>query len=88
MRVRVRLVSLLRDAVGGRSLVEVELPGSEASLEDVLRALYEQYPSLARLVEKLRERGLEVLAVLENGREGGVKEGDTVVLLPPASGGG
>ncbi len=87
MRVRVRLVSLLRDAVGGRSLVEVELPGSEASLEDVLQAIYEQYPSLARLVEKLRERGLEVLVVPENGREGSVKEGDTVVLLPPASGG-
>jgi len=87
LRVRVRLVSLLRDAVGGRSLVEVELPGSEASFEDVLKALYEQYPSLARLVEKLRERGLEILVVSEKGREGGVKEGDTVVLLPPASGG-
>lgn len=91
MMVRVRLVSLLRDAVDGRASVELELPGrSEASLGEVLEELYKRHPRLRRLVEELNRRGLTVVYTVNGqGTEPGdmVKDGDTVALLPPASGG-
>lgn len=91
MRVRVRLVSLLRDAVDGSASVELEIPGrSEASLGEVLEELYKRYPRLGRLVEELDRRGLTVVYTV-NGQGAGpgdtVRDGDTVALLPPASGG-
>ena len=87
-RVRVRLVSLLREAVGA-SEIAVEV-GDEATLHDVLEALFNKYPSLKRLVHDLEMRGLDVV-YLVNGRFSGldqlVRDGDEIVILPPASGG-
>ena len=90
MRVRVRLVSLLREAVGGRQELELELPGDSARLGDVVKALYERYPSLGKLVRELEDRGLNIVYMV-NGQgaseDAAVRDGDTVTVLPPASGG-
>jgi len=88
VRVRVRLVSLLRDAVG-KPVVEVDVEG-EPTLGEVVKRLYEIYPRLREVVEGLEKRGLEVVYMV-NGRFAGfdekVGESDEVVVLPPASGG-
>ncbi len=88
VRVRVKLVSLLRDAVG-KPVVELELHDN-ATLADVLERLFSEYPKLRSVVKALEERGLEVVYMV-NGRFSGfderVGEGDEVVILPPASGG-
>ncbi|RUM47694.1 MAG: hypothetical protein DSY37_01780 [Hyperthermus sp.] len=90
LRVKVRLISLLRDAVDGRREVEVEVGGNPVTLGVVVERLYELYPRLRRLVESLRERGINVV-FLVNGAPAGsgttIEEGDVVTLLPPASGG-
>jgi MoaD family protein len=87
-RVRVRLVSLLRDAVG-KPIVEVEVEDG-ATLGRVVEELFKAYPKLGEIVRALERRGLEVVYMV-NGRFSGfderVREGDEVVLLPPASGG-
>jgi len=87
-RVKVRLVSLLRDAVGSKE-VELELPEG-ARLGDALRALYASYPRLERLVAELEKRGLAVLFLVNGeaaGRERELRDGDVLTILPPASGG-
>ena len=88
VRVRVRLVSLLRDAVG-KPVVELDVEDG-ATLGRVLERLYSMYPKLREIVEGLERRGLEVVYMV-NGRFTGfdekVGEGDEVVILPPASGG-
>jgi len=88
-RIRVKLVSLLREAVGGASELILEIEEG-AKLGDALKRLFEKYPSLGKLVEELSKRGLDVLFVL-NGKETSlsaeIKDGDELVILPPASGG-
>ena len=88
-RIRVKLVSLLREAVGGASELILEVDEG-AKLSDVLKHLFEKYPRLGKLVEDLSRRGLDVLFVL-NGKETNlgaeIKDGDELVILPPASGG-
>ncbi len=90
MRVRVKLVSLLRDAVDGAGEVVVEVDGDKAQLRDVLEKLYTSYPKLKKLIEGLGERGLGVVYMV-NGQgvdlDAEVKDGDLVAILPPASGG-
>jgi len=87
--VRVRLVSLLRDAVEGRGELEVPVKG-EATLSDVLGELFSRHPRLASLIRELEERGLNIVYMV-NGRGAGpgdrVRPGDVVTILPPASGG-
>jgi len=88
MRVRVRLVSLLREAVGSREL-ELELEDG-ATLGDLLEALYGRFPRLREIVEGLEKRGLNVLFMV-NGSTAALgerlRDGDVVTILPPASGG-
>ncbi|ABM80936.1 MoaD/ThiS family protein [Hyperthermus butylicus] len=88
VRVRVRLVSLLREAVGGSEVV-IEV-GEDATLRDVLKTLFTRYPGLEKLVRELEARGLDIV-YLVNGRFSGldqqVRDGDEIVILPPASGG-
>ncbi|KSW12383.1 hypothetical protein CF15_06535 [Pyrodictium occultum] len=88
--VRVRLVSLLREAVGGQQELELELGGDGATLGEVLEKLFARHPRLRSLVEELERRGMQVV-YLVNGRSASrdtrVGPGDEVVLLPPASGG-
>ncbi len=88
-RVRVKLVSLLRDAVDGAHEIMLEVRNG-SSLGDAIRQLFSQYPRLGKLVEELSKRGLDVLFVL-NGKETSlnaeIKDGDEIVILPPASGG-
>jgi len=88
-RIRVKLVSLLREAVGGVSELILEIDEG-AKLSDVLKHMFEKYPRLGKLVEELSRRGLDVLFVL-NGKETNlsaeIKDGDELVILPPASGG-
>ncbi|BES81233.1 MoaD/ThiS family protein [Pyrodictium abyssi] len=90
VRVKVRLVSLLREAVGGRRELELELESNSATLGDVLVKLFREYPRLKSLVEELEERGLAVLYTV-NGRSASrdtmVSDGDEIAILPPASGG-
>ncbi len=90
MKVRVKLVSLLRDAVNGEGEVVVEINGEKARLRDVLEKLYSTYPRLKKLVEGLGERGLGVVYMV-NGQgaelDAEVRDGDLVAILPPASGG-
>jgi MoaD family protein len=90
LRVRVKLVSLLRDAVDGAGEVVVEVDGDKAQLRDVLEKLYTSYPKLKKLIEGLGERGLGVVYMV-NGQgvdlDAEVKDGDLVAILPPASGG-
>ncbi len=88
MKVTVKFVASLRDVVG-KSLVEVDLP-SGSTLSDLLSLLLESYPRLSdfsRIIGGLSES----IVVLVNGREAGedyeLRDGDVVVLLPPASGG-
>ncbi len=87
--VRVRLVSLLRDAVGGRGELEVPVKG-EATLSDVLAELFSRYPKLESMIRELEQRGLNIVYMV-NGRGAAprdrVKPGDVVTILPPASGG-
>lgn len=85
-----RLVSLLREAVGGQQELELELGGDGATLGEVLEKLFARHPRLRSLVEELERRGMQVV-YLVNGRSASrdtrVGPGDEVVLLPPASGG-
>jgi len=89
-RVRVRLVSLLRDAVGGARSVEVEVPGEGMKLGELLEKLFRMYPRLREVIRGLEERGLNVVYMV-NGESAGsehvVRPGDELVVLPPASGG-
>ncbi len=89
-RVRVRLVSLLRDAVGGARSVEVEVPADGIRLGELLEELFRRYPGLREVIRGLEERGLRVLYMV-NGESADmgrvVRPGDDVVILPPASGG-
>lgn len=89
-RVRVRLVSLLRDAVGGARSVEVEVPPEGVRLGELLEELFRRYPGLREVIRGLEERGLSVLYMV-NGESADagrlVRPGDDVVILPPASGG-
>ena len=88
-RIRVKLVSLLREAVGGASELVLEV-GEGAKLGDALKHLFEKYPRLGKLVDELSRRGLDVLFV-RNGKETNldakIEDGVELVILPPASGG-
>jgi MoaD family protein len=88
--VRVRLVSLLREAAGGNEVTISFDKVDSVSLGDVLRVLFEKYPRLGRVVEELEKRGLNVV-YLVNGEtaepDRRLRSGDVVTLLPPASGG-
>lgn len=88
-RIRVKLVSLLRDAVNGVNEIMLEVRNG-SKLGDAIEQLFTQYPRLGKLVEDLSKRGLDVLFVL-NGKETSlnaeIRDGDEVVILPPASGG-
>ncbi len=73
----------------------LETPGGEASVRSILSRVLEQYPGLREdLGENLELVGEEV-QVLVNGRniefleglETRVRDGDVVVLIPPAAGG-
>jgi len=89
-RVKIRLVSLLREAVEGRREVELELGGDKATLGEVIDKLFKEYPRLKNLVEELEERGLAVIYTV-NGRSASrdtiVSDSDEIAILPPASGG-
>jgi MoaD family protein len=88
VKVRIRLVSLLRDAIG-KPVIELEA-GDKPTLGEVIEKLYEMYPKLRRIVEALEKRGLDVVYMV-NGRFAGfdepIGEDDEIVILPPASGG-
>ncbi|BEP18019.1 hypothetical protein PYJP_13710 [Pyrofollis japonicus] len=88
--VHVKLVALLREAVGGKDKVDIEIKNTSTKLRDVIDELFVKYPRLKNLVEELGKRGLDVLFVL-NGKETNldaeVRDGDEIVILPPASGG-
>ncbi len=88
MKVLVKFVAVLRD-ITGRQSIELEIPEG-STLSDLLSKLTAMYPKLDefnRVVGGLSES----IVVLVNGREAEysyeLKEGDTIVLLPPASGG-
>ncbi len=88
MQVRVRLVSLLREAVGSREL-EVELEDG-ATLGDLLKVLYGKFPKLREVIESLGKRGLDVLFMVNGSTatpDKRLREGDVITILPPASGG-
>jgi molybdopterin synthase sulfur carrier subunit len=88
--VHVKLVALLREAVGEKDRVDIEIKNTSTKLRDVINKLFAKYPRLRTLVEELGKRGLDVLFVL-NGKETNldaeVRDGDEIVILPPASGG-
>jgi MoaD family protein len=89
-KVRVRLVSLLREAVGGKSEIELELGSDRATLAEAIARLFEEYPRLRSLVEELEQRGLVVIYTVNGygaSRDAIVADGDEIAILPPASGG-
>jgi MoaD family protein len=87
--IRVRLVSLLREAVGGAREVVIEAEG-ERTLEEVLEDLFRRYPRLRSLIEELEQRDMNIVYMVNgSSAEPGarLRPGDVLTILPPASGG-
>ncbi|NPA06666.1 MAG: MoaD/ThiS family protein [Chloroflexi bacterium] len=95
-KLTVRLYATLRDLVGGRKAIEVEVPDG-ATVEDLVQALLEQYPELKPQI--LRQDGsLEPsVHVFLNGRDyhylpDGIRTvvttpGLEIDIFPPVGGG-
>ncbi|MET1129057.1 MAG: MoaD/ThiS family protein [Thermoproteota archaeon] len=88
IKVTVRFVASLRDVAGTDKAV-IELP-EDITVGELLRKLESRWPKLRDFARTISGWG-ESIAVLLNGRETSltdkVRDGDEVVLLPPASGG-
>ncbi len=82
-RVRVVLLSLLRDVVGSNQIDLYVEDG--VTLNELLEELYNRYKELANMRKRLE------IMVLVNGerkdRGYRLRDGDEVALMPPASGG-
>lgn len=89
-KVKIRLVSLLREAVSGKGEVEIEINNDTVTLGEAIAKLFEEYPRLQKLVKELEERGLTVIYTVNGhsaSRDTSVSDGDEIAILPPASGG-
>ena len=92
MRIKVRALADLRLALGGFER-EVEVPGQEATVGQVLELLYKQYPKLKEHLE--HGSGRSDVAILVDGvnivhlqgLDTRIKDGAVVTLIPPAGGG-
>ena len=88
IRIKVLLFASARQAAGGISQTEVELLSSEANTRQLRAKLAKQYPGLATLA--MDETNITLALNEEYLQEGQVvdlKQGDTVALIPPISGG-
>ncbi len=88
VKVRVKLLAGLRHAADAE---EVELTfDAEPSLDEIVEELSRRLPRLGAALRELSRRGIEVIAVV-NGvavdRRARVRDGSTVYLMPPTSGG-
>ena len=81
MRINLLLFSQLKDALGSEAL-DMELP-DDASTQDLIEVLAEQYPIVNRLRDHIR--------VAVNARYAAndqvISDGDTIALITPVSGG-
>ncbi len=83
MQLAIFLFATLKDAVG-HSSISVTLPGTDATVEDVRRALMAEYPALAmRLPSAVAAINQEFAFAHDP-----IHEGDEVAFFPPVSGGG
>ena len=86
--IKVLFFASAREAAGGVSFADVELPVGSATTTTLRRKLAEIYPDLESMV--VDEDNI-ALALNEEyvtaGQELGLKSGDTVALIPPISGG-
>ena len=86
--IKVLFFASAREAAGGVSCADVELPAGSATTTTLRRKLAEIYPDLESMV--VDEDNI-TLALNEEyvtaGQELGLKSGDTVALIPPISGG-
>jgi molybdopterin converting factor subunit 1 len=81
MQARVLLFAALREKAGAREvLVEVPAGATVAELRDAVAALH---PSLAPLLRNVAAAVNEEYAAADHS----LREGDTVALIPPVSGG-
>ncbi len=92
MKIKVRALADLRFALGGFEK-EVEIPGSEATVGQILEHLYNQYPKLREQLE--HGSGRSDVAILVDGvnivhlqgLDTKVRDGAVLTLIPPAGGG-
>ncbi len=82
MLLAVRLFAVLRERAK-RDRIEIEIAGDSASLNDVLRAVAARAPEIAPYLSQVRLAVNEAFA----SEEDRIKEGDTLALIPPVSGG-
>jgi len=79
--VKVKLFAAVRETVGQREIAMTLAPGT--SVEEVLRRLVQQYPTLAEIAPSCRM----VVNLQYVGPESLLADGDEVALIPPVSGG-
>jgi len=92
VKIKVRDLADLRFALGGFEK-EVEIPGAEATVGQVLEHLYNRYPKLREQLE--HGSGRSDVAILVDGvnivhlqgLDTRVKDGSVLTLIPPAGGG-
>jgi MoaD family protein len=92
MRVKVRVLGRLMDLLGAELDVELD---PDAKIKDLIAKLKEKSPLLDEKALTRYERDEPELIILLNGRnihtleklQTPLKDGDTVVLLPPVVGG-
>jgi molybdopterin converting factor subunit 1 len=88
VKIQVLFFASAREAAGGVSGTELELPSNEATTMGVRKKLAQLYPALATMVQ---DEDNITLALNEEYVPAGqvlpVKDGDTVALIPPISGG-
>lgn len=83
MRIKVSYVALIADVVGKRE--EVIDVGDGITLSELLNHIMSKYPKLKELSKEVRVTA--VVNSVSNELSQVLKEGDEVVILPPASGG-
>ncbi len=88
IKIRVLLFASAREAAGDTSEIIVELSEQEATTKELRQKLSELYPRLAAMVQDeenltlaLNEEYVTSFQVVR------LKEGDTIALIPPISGG-
>jgi molybdopterin synthase catalytic subunit len=82
MQVKVLLFATLKD-IAGQSKLDLELPGNQANIADLRRALSDKMPSLRDHV------AIAIAAINEEYAfdQDAIQDGDSVALFPPVSGG-
>ncbi len=89
MRVRIKYLLWLGEKVGVREEI-ISIDKEETTVEEIINHIVVKYPILKKYLSKIFEPDNPFI-VLVNGKPCGensiVRDGDTITILPPVSGG-